>query len=143
MVGVEVIRECSKEEMEWLKNNGRNRIERMVKRFNKKILRGHGDFWITIDLPTDILVIAYPLGGITSRVYRFDQRRKQMAKELAERLKNVPEIARVEVTTGKEYFELKDNQYHIDATWHGTYAYWKGWEYILTIVPTHLFRKGL
>jgi len=143
MVGVENITNCGEEEMAWLTNHGRNRVERMAHRFNSEILKGYGDFYVTIDLPTDVLVVITPIKSVVSSVYRFDQYRRKTAVKLYRLLKDHPEISVAKLVTAKKYFGLKDTQYRIDVNWHGTEAYWKGWDYVSTIIPKTLFKKGL
>jgi hypothetical protein len=141
VVGVDDIRKCSKREMTWLRNRGRNKIERLAKRFNK--FQIPGDFYVSIILPTDILVCIRGIGALATTVYRFDQYRREDALKLYRKLRNHPEIEEAKLSTGKKMHHLKDNEYYIDITWHGREAYWKGRSFIETVIPKTLFRKGL
>jgi len=143
MVGVENVRSCSEEEMNWLVNGGRNRIERMARRFNREILKGRGDFYISIDLPTDIIIYVESMRSGVGAVYRFDRRQREQAERLYRWFKYHPEVKTVKLTTGKEFFDLDDHSFRISVTWHGDYAYWQGWSYVETVIPENLFPNGI
>jgi hypothetical protein len=143
MVSVDNITDCGKKEMAWLTNRGRTRVERMARRFNSEILKGGGDFYVTIDLPTDVLVVITPIGSVCSSIYRFDKYRRKAAVKLYRLLKDHPEVSEAKLVRAKRYLGLSDTQYQIDVGWHGNEAYWRGWDYVSTIIPETLFKKGL
>jgi len=144
MVGVESFKEVTDEELEWLKSGGRNKIERMAKRF-MKIWRKGGDFYLSIDLPTDILVCVKPKDSKVTSVWRFDHYRREQAVRLFKAIKEKAEEGdEVRITTMKEELGCGDNEIRVDVTWHGTEAYWRGWEYCFdTVVPKGLFPHGI
>ncbi len=131
MVGVEDFEEVSKEQMEWLKNGGRNRIERMAKRFMKiweKAGRS-GDFYVSIDLPSDILVVARRKGAIAYCVWKFDYNKMELAQKTYEQIKeHYADLETLTITNLKDYFSLESDLIIItDVSWHGEDAYWQGW----------------
>jgi hypothetical protein len=140
MVGVEYDHEVSEAQMDWLKSGGRNKIERMADRFMKiwKKAGKTGDFFVTIFLPTDILVIARNANGI-GRISKFDYNKMKQAEELRENIKKSYSDVETLITTAKEYWALGDLAIMVNETWHGNEAQLRGWEYCSTIYPPGLF----
>lgn len=139
MVGVQSYREVTAEQIEWLKNGGRNRIERMAKRF-MKIWSGAGDFYVRITLPTDIATCAATKDSPLTKVWIFDHYRRKQAEGFFETLKKgAKEGDEVRITTMKEEMGLRDNEIMVDVTWHGDRAFQEGWEYCETVIPDGMF----
>jgi len=142
MVGVDSTRKCSKAEMDWLKNGGRDKIEKAAKQFNQK---GNvpGDFYVSIMLPSDIMVSIRSIGAVAYQVYCFGFCQKMAARKLWNKLRNHPEVEEATIQTGKQLHEIADNEYYIDVSWHGDEAYWRGWQFVETVLPKNLFKKGV
>ena len=147
MVGVADSREVSKEQMEWLKNGGRNRIERMARRFMKVWWKAgrKGDFYVSIALPSDILVVAKRQGAVASAVWRFDHDKMELAQKLYENIKeHHDDLETLTITNVKDHWGLEsDLIISTEETWHGTDAYWYGWEFCDIIIPSELFPEGI
>jgi len=146
LVGVESFKKVTDEELEWLKNGGRNKIEQMARKFMKIWQKAgkHGDFYLTIDLPTDILVCAKRKESKVTHIWRFDHYRRESAVELFKALKKeAKEGDEVRITTMREEWDCGDNEVRVDVTWHGTEAYCTGWEYCFSVVPEKLFPHGI
>lgn len=90
MSEVDTGRKATKKQMEWLKNGGRDRIERMAKKSMKDWEKaGHeGDFSLLITLASDILLIARRKGAVAYSVWKFNydeiKRVQKMYKDIKE-----------------------------------------------------------
>jgi len=146
MVGVQDFKEVSEEQMEWLKNGGRNRIERMARKFMKVWEKAgrRGDFYVSIDLPSDILVVAKRKGAVASSIWRFGHNKMELAQKICANLKeHHDDLETLMITNLKDYLELEsDLLIRTDVTWHGSDAYWHGLEFCDTIIPAELFPEA-
>ena len=145
MTSVEDEIEVTDAQMEWLKTGGRNRIERMAKRFMNvwKKAGNDGDFYVSIYLPSDILVVVKRRGSNVQIALKFHWDEIERAEATYEGLKgHYHDLEILTITNIKDYFNLEGNLTIIKLSWHGQDILWQGWDYCSTIIPAKLFPHG-
>ena len=141
MVGVQDVRSCTMEEMSWLENGGANKILARIREFNKN---PDVDFSVWFVLPTDKCVHLKGAKGIAERVWILHKTdHHKVPRLMREITRYLSKGDILYINSGAEEWDLKDNEYMIDTTWHGDESYCRGWNYVLKIVPEGLFRDGI
>lgn len=138
MVGVSNISKVSRKTMEWLSNGGREKMYQLVSRLERKLVKEGkiGDFSCLIGLPRDVIFYE-EFGGGFGRfgTVKITKKRtleywRNLAERLTEKANATSQIIhdklkygeigyRATVKTGKEVYELADDEVYTDFSWHG------------------------
>lgn len=142
MVGVGSTNKVTERTMVWLSSGGREKIYRLVKRLEKKLQKEGkiGNFNCLIGLPQDVIFYEEFEGGVgRSGTLKVTKRRdleywRRLAKRLTKKANKPsqrvhdklkeggPRRYRATIRTGKEVYELADDDIYTDFSWHGDYG---------------------
>ncbi len=120
MVGVQDVHSVTPKQMLWLRRGGRERLYELFREMEEKLRRLGllGDFYGTIWLPTDIIVVAFGRGCVGVS-WTFDEDEKDEAERFAEEIRRLNPEAEVQVETARDHMEMEEGTIITDFTWHG------------------------